>query len=69
MIANPRVGMLAQVWYNKRVAPSRPLHGKVGRVVVASRGKPRNHGLRMPDGTFHVVPCGNLRPAPCPVTS
>lgn len=63
MIANPRVGQSVTVWYRKTLAASRPLHGKVGTVAVASRGKPRNHGVVI-DGTFHVIPCGNLKECP-----
>lgn len=61
MMSNPRKGALAQVWYNKRLAPEMPLHGKIGVVKIASKGKPRNHGIEI-DGVMWVVPCGNLRP-------
>lgn len=63
MIANPRPGRVVQIWYNQRVAPTMPLHGKIGIVAIASRGKPRNHGV-MVDGVLWVVPCGNLRNPP-----
>jgi len=56
----PRVGQRVQVWYAKRTRFCAPLHGKVGTVVVVSRGKPRNHGVEI-DGKLYVVPCGNLR--------
>lgn len=60
MIANPHIGMTVQIWYAKKRAHW-PLHGKIGVVVVASRGPgPRNHGV-MVDGELTVVPCGNLR--------
>lgn len=36
-----------------------PHHGKVGRLAVVSRGKPRNHGVEI-DGRIVVVPCGNI---------
>jgi hypothetical protein len=70
MIANPRKGQRVQLWYGSggtRKRPSlhrdrMPWHGRIGVVVVSSRGKPRNHGVRMDDGTVVVVPCGNLRP-------
>lgn len=61
MIVHPKLGQSVMIWYNRRVAPSRPLHGLTGRVVVKAKGPgPRNHGVRMEDGTFCVVPCGNL---------
>jgi hypothetical protein len=61
-MVHPRIGQEVQVWYNKRLAPHMPLHGKVGTVRVVARGKgPRNHGV-MIDGALWVVPCGNLRP-------
>lgn len=63
MIVNPRKGMTAQVWYNKRVAPTMPLHGKIGVVTIVSKGRPRNHGIVI-DGALWVVPCGNLRKVP-----
>lgn len=58
MMLNPRIGQLAQCWYKCRAMP---LHGKIGVVRVASRGKPRNHGVEIA-GRLYVVPCGNLRP-------
>ena len=77
MMANPAPGAIVQVWYNKRVAGSMALHGKVGRVVVVCRPHkappvaqvvegvrshgPRNHGILI-DGQLYAIPCGNLRP-------
>jgi len=63
MIVNPRKGMTVQIWYNKRVAPTMHLHGKIGTVTIVSRGKPRNHGITI-DGQMWVVPCGNIRVPP-----
>lgn len=60
MLANPRPGQRVQVWYRRDRAAFMPLHGKLGSVVVVSRGKPRNHGVKV-DGAVYVVPCGNLR--------
>lgn len=60
MMLNPRIGQRVQCWYRKAVSHLFPLHGKVGTVVIASRGKPRNHGVII-DGRLYVVPCGNLR--------
>lgn len=63
MIVHPRQGQTVQVWYCRRVAPSMPLHGKVGRVVIVARGPgPRNHGIEI-GGTVYAVPCGNIRSA------
>lgn len=64
MILNPKIGKAYQVWYRKSMSWM-PLHGKVGTAVVASRGKPRNHGIEI-SGTVYVVPCGNLRIIKCP---
>lgn len=60
MLANPRVGQRVRVWYGKHYAHTMPLHGKLGTVAIASKGKPRNHGV-MVSGTLYVVPCGNLQ--------
>jgi hypothetical protein len=35
-------------------------HGASGTVTIVSRGKPRNHLVRLDDGRLVVVPCGNL---------
>lgn len=60
MISCPRVGQSVQVWYRWESRPYRPLHGLVGTVAVASRGRPRNHGVVI-GGVLQVVPAGNLR--------
>lgn len=59
MMANPKVGQKVKVWYKKKLADWFPLHGKVGVVVIVSKGKPRNHGVEI-DGVMYVIPCGNL---------
>lgn len=59
MLANPQVGQLVRVHYNKTRAPFMPYHGRYGRVVVVSKGKPRNHGVEI-DGKMICIPCGNL---------
>jgi hypothetical protein len=65
MIASPKIGQLVQVWYRPVLRDVMPYHGRIGRVVVVSRGRPRNHGVML-DGQTVVVPCGNLRkPPPC----
>jgi hypothetical protein len=66
MISSPKVGQRVQVWYRKEWAAFMPWHGKLGTVVVASRGKPRNHGVFIPGfATIVVVPAGNLRVPTC----
>jgi hypothetical protein len=66
MISNPRAGQLVKVAY----APSRRgiaqsggllLHGQTGRIVIPSRGKPRNHGVEIA-GRIVVIPAGQLQP-------
>lgn len=59
MTANPRPGQRVQVWYRASLRWL-PYHGQVGVVVVASKGRPRNHGVRIGEREV-VVPCGNLR--------
>lgn len=64
MLTCPRVGQLVQLHYSRKVvaAGCAPHHGKIVEVVVrATRGRPRNHLIRLPDGVLMVVPCGNLR--------
>ena len=61
MMLNPRIDSTVQVWYRKGLRDHMPLHGATGVVRIASRGKPRNHGIVI-RGRFYVVPCGNLRP-------
>lgn len=60
MLSNPRVGQTVQVWYAARRRSVMHLHGKIGRVEIVSRKRPRNHGMRV-DGILWVVPAGNLR--------
>lgn len=59
MLIFGRVGQSVRIHYNAKRAPRMPHHGKVGRLAVVSRGKPRNHGVEI-DGRIVVVPCGNL---------
>jgi len=83
MISNPRIGSTAQIWYNKRLAPHMPYHGRIGTIVVRGGCKPtgdavqvcegvrprgpRNHGISI-DGQLIVVPAGNLRSVPAVTT-
>jgi hypothetical protein len=59
MLIFGRVGLAVRIHYNAKRAPSMPCHGKVGRLAVVSRGKPRNHGVEV-EGRVVVVPCGNV---------
>lgn len=63
MLLNPRIGSQVQVWYRAGARELMPWHGRVGVIRVASRGKPRNHGIEI-DGLLIAVPCGNLRRPP-----
>jgi ribosomal protein L21E len=60
VIVNPRIGQTVRIHYNAKVAPHMPYHGKTGMVEIVSKGKPRNHGIRI-DGELVVIPCGNLQ--------
>lgn len=61
MIRHPRPGQRVQIWYARDYAHMMPLHGRVGRVVTVSTGRPRNHGVEVDDGRRVAVPAGNLR--------
>jgi ribosomal protein L21E len=56
---NPRVGQQVRVHYRAAVADRMPYHGKIGTVVIAGKGKPRNHLIDI-EGTRVAIPCGNL---------
>lgn len=62
MISNPHPGQRVRLHYRESIRPSAP-HGQAGEIVIVGTGKPRNHGVRLPDGTIIVVPGGNLVPA------
>lgn len=62
MLLNPRIGQRVKIWYRQGVREHMPLHGKIGQVLIRSRGKPRNHGVEI-GGKLYVVPCGNLMKA------
>lgn len=61
MISNPSIGQSVTIHYAAKARHARPLHGKTGVVVIASKGRPRNHGVLI-DGRMYVVPAGNLMP-------
>jgi len=66
MMANPRVGQIVRVGYSRVMlarigtrASVAPLQDALVKVVIVSKGKPRNHGVEL-DGRLYIVPCGNL---------
>ena len=62
----PRIGHQVVLHYNRRLSESGAAihHGQVGVVVGRmTKGKPRNHLVRLGCGRLLVVPCGNLRSA------
>jgi len=60
MISYPKINQYVMVWY-RQSNRHLPYHGQTGRVVLAGRGRPRNHLLKMQTGEMVSVPCGNLR--------
>jgi len=63
MMLNPRKDQVVQIWYAETYRRLMPLHGLLGVVTRPSRGKPRNHGVRVGNWRY-VIPCGNLRLPP-----
>lgn len=59
MLNGARVGDLVRLQYREEIQRCFPLQGRVGVVVIASRGKPRNHGVRI-NGKVYVTPAGHL---------
>lgn len=59
MLANPRRGQRVRLWYRAELRGIAPYHDRTGVVVVAGKGKPRNHGVLIDDEVV-VVPCGHL---------
>lgn len=65
----PRIGQQVRLHYNRKVVAAGivPHHGKTGVVVARStRGKPRNHLIRLDDGMLVIVNGGNLNRADAP---
>ena len=63
MIRQPRGGQRVRLHYAKTKWGICPLHGLAGTVAVVSRGPgPRNVGVSLDDGTWTIVPRGNLVP-------
>lgn len=67
-MSHPSIGDVAEVRYNPIARGGMPYHGKLGRIRVVCRARPRNHGVwfavNSEDGADLVVaiPAGNLRP-------
>ena len=59
MITNPKINQLVQLKYNKKKWPTALLQGKIGTIVLAGKGKPRNHAVNV-EGVIYIVPCGNI---------
>lgn len=59
VLSNPRLLQPVRLHYKNRAMPH---HGKCGVVVIVGKGRPRNHGVQLEDGTRTVVPAGNLVP-------
>lgn len=59
MMANPKKGTRVRLHYRVVMRTVCP-HGATGTVEIISRGRPRNHGIRLDDGRLVAVPCGNL---------
>ncbi len=67
MLSHPQIGQRVELRYAParravcRSGDGRALHGCFGTVLVAGRGRPRNHLIRLDDGREVIVPAGNLR--------
>lgn len=62
MLVNPKINQLVEIRYNPKLRGGQLgaiLHGKLGRVVIIGKGKPRNHGILI-DNTVFIIPCGNI---------
>lgn len=60
MLTNPKPGQRIRVRYNKRLRTHMLYHDNAGRILIPSRGRPRNHLVALDDGTKTIIPCGNL---------
>ena len=59
MLSNPKPNDRVEIRYAKHKRSIAKLHGKRGVVVIAGRGRPRNHGVEV-DGVLYVIPAGQL---------
>jgi hypothetical protein len=62
VLTHPHLGQRVRLRYRPTARPFAQ-HGQAGEVVIVGTSKPRNHGVRLADGTLVVVPAGNLVPA------
>lgn len=65
MLCNPCPGQLCRIHYAaRRWGPYGiqllPHQDRCCMILLASKGKPRNHLVEVADGSQIVVPCGNL---------
>ena len=61
MLRNATIGQAVELRYRAPLRPTTGLHGHRGEIVVAGRGRPRNHGVRLDDGRVVIVPAGHVR--------
>lgn len=66
MLSNPHKGQLVRVWYRQSLRSTMPMHGRLCRVEIVCKGRPRNHGVackyvRMGEPQTVAVPAGNLQ--------
>jgi len=59
MLNHPKVGQEVELRYAKSKREVAPYHGMTGVVVRVTKGKPRNHLIRV-CGRLVVVPAGQL---------
>lgn len=60
MLSSPKIGQRVRLHYAKHYRHLMPYHGQEGIVVIASKGRPRNHMVLLKSGKRVVVPAGNL---------
>jgi hypothetical protein len=62
MLSNPRPGQRVRLHYANARRYFFVYYGRSGTVEIAGKGRPRNHLVRLDDGTRVIVPAGNLYP-------
>lgn len=60
LLLNPKIGQRVRLHYAASKRRLFPYHGQEGVVVIASKGRPRNHMVLLKSGKRVVVPAGNL---------
>lgn len=67
-MSNPKVGRPCRIWYAEKMRPLMPHHGMAGVILIAAKGKPRNHMVRVCPSCAGIaskelaIPAGNLQP-------